>query len=79
MPLPFALQKNIPMQVKFGHGSGCFLKLADGVIKKQASKGATISILRLFSVLCMKLLIYSANNKEERCDFLIRHNLDRKA
>ena len=47
--------KNILMPVKRGHGSGCFPKLADGVTKKPVSKGGTISILRLFSVLCTKL------------------------
>ena len=55
MPLPSALAKNIPLPVKCGHGSGYFLKHADGRIKKQASRDGTISILRLFSVPCTRL------------------------
>ena len=49
------LQKNIPMLVKRGHGSGRFPKHADGRIKKPANRGGTTSILRSFSTPCMKL------------------------
>lgn len=52
--LPFALAKNIPLQVKRGHGNGGFHKHADGKIKKLVSRDGIISILRLFSELCMK-------------------------
>ena len=43
------------MPVKLRDGSGCFLKHADGRIKRQASRGGIILILRLFSAPCTKL------------------------
>ena len=49
------LQKNIPMPVRCGRGSGCFPKHADGKIKKPVSRDGIILILRLFSALCTKL------------------------
>ena len=49
------LQKNIPMPVKLRSGSGCFLKHADGRIKKPVSRDGIILILRLFSAPCTKL------------------------
>ena len=52
---PLPLQKNIPLQVKRGRGNGCFLKYADGRIKKPESRDGIILILRLFSALCTKL------------------------
>ena len=49
------MQKNIPLQVKRGHGKGCFLKHVDGRIKKPVSRDGIILILRLFSAPCTKL------------------------
>ena len=47
--------KNILLPIKHEHGSGCYLKHADGRIKKQVSRDGIILILRLFSALCTKL------------------------
>ena len=46
--------KNSPLPIKHEHGNGWFLKHVDGRIKRLVSKGGIISILRLFSELCMK-------------------------
>ena len=54
MPLSFALAKNIPIPVKLRSGSRCFPQARRCVTKKPTSRDGIISILRLFSVLCMK-------------------------